>query len=145
MPFPIFTIPKTWAGVGPVLVPRSSREEPEFWPDPTPLAVLAYPNMLEGLFYYTKGLVSVELFPPTAGERIELFAYFLNGPESGKLLVIPLFLFLIDCSRNVSSDSKKVMMDTSINMGMYAGCMGLLSRYAVALRFSSTGLPMLYY
>ncbi|ODM19129.1 hypothetical protein SI65_05746 [Aspergillus cristatus] len=49
------------------------------------LAVLAWPDMLQELFYYTKSLVSVDPFPP-ARERITLlFHRALNDPEPDNL------------------------------------------------------------
>ncbi|EYE91982.1 uncharacterized protein EURHEDRAFT_380640 [Aspergillus ruber CBS 135680] len=66
---------------------KAADKRPNFGQIQQHLAVLAWPDMLQELFYYTKSLVSVGLFPP-AGERItSFFQRVSNEPKPDYLLI----------------------------------------------------------
>ncbi|ODM21095.1 hypothetical protein SI65_04148 [Aspergillus cristatus] len=78
---------ETWASMARYWYRKAADKRPNFGRIQHHLAVLAWPDMLQELFYYTKSLVSVDPFPP-AGERItSLFYRALNECKPNNLLV----------------------------------------------------------
>jgi len=72
---------ETWAGVARYWYHQAADKNPNVGRIQHHLAVLARPDMLQQLFYYTKSLVSLHPFP-SAGESIQLlFHPLLNGPK----------------------------------------------------------------
>ncbi|BCR83056.1 uncharacterized protein ACHE_10458S [Aspergillus chevalieri] len=83
---------ENWAGVARYWYHKAADKNPNFGRIQYHLAVLAYPDILQELSYYTKSLVSVDPFPP-AGESIQLlFRPLLNEPKPYNQPAVAVFM-----------------------------------------------------
>ncbi|BCR83540.1 uncharacterized protein ACHE_10942S [Aspergillus chevalieri] len=83
---------ENWAGVARYWYHKAADKNPNFGRIQHHFAVLACPDMLQELFYYTKSLVSVDPFPP-AGEKIKLlFRRVQNEPKPDNQPTVAVFM-----------------------------------------------------
>ncbi|OJJ41577.1 hypothetical protein ASPWEDRAFT_100095, partial [Aspergillus wentii DTO 134E9] len=73
---------EVWAGVARYWYNKAADKNPDVGRIQHHLAVLARPDMVQQLFYYTKSLVSVHSFPSAGESILLLFNPFLNGVKT---------------------------------------------------------------
>ena len=69
-----------WSGVARYWYNQAAHKSPDIGRIQHHLAVLAYPNIVQQLFYYTKSLVSVHRFPVTSAKDSILLLFNPHHP-----------------------------------------------------------------
>lgn len=118
---------ETWAGVARYWYHQAADKNPNVGRIQHHLAVLARPDMLQQLFYYTKSLVSVHPFP-SAGESIQLlFHPLLNGPKPYNQPVVASAFVTAHgnlFTQGPLSDLKALVNEYLLHMDKYIGRLG---------------------
>jgi len=118
---------ETWAGVARYWYHQAADKSPNVGRIQHHLAVLARPDMLQQLFYYTKSLVSLHPFP-SAGESIQfLFHPLLNGPKPYNQPVVASAFVAAHgnlFSQGPLSDLKVLVNEYLLHLDKYVGRLG---------------------